>query len=70
MNMQSHHKVCIVHGYTANCDAQWFPWMKAQLETQGVSVVVPICQIPIIRIYQHGLNSWKIVYRIWTKTPY
>nr|WP_298794905.1 alpha/beta fold hydrolase [uncultured Acetobacter sp.] len=31
----------IVHGYTANPDAHWFPWLKKQLELSGATVRVP-----------------------------
>ncbi|GBQ07958.1 RBBP9/YdeN family alpha/beta hydrolase [Acetobacter cerevisiae] len=31
----------IVHGYLANPDAHWFPWLKKQLEQRGATVSVP-----------------------------
>lgn len=31
----------IVHGYMANPDAHWFPWLKKQLELSGATVSVP-----------------------------
>lgn len=33
--------VYIVHGFTASNLANWFPWLKAQLEKESVRVVVP-----------------------------
>lgn len=37
----SNKKVIIVHGYTASPEKNWFPWLKAKLEQQGVEVQVP-----------------------------
>ncbi|MFA6190273.1 MAG: alpha/beta fold hydrolase [Candidatus Staskawiczbacteria bacterium] len=34
-------KVIIVHGYTGYPTKNWFPWLKKELEKQGVEVIVP-----------------------------
>lgn len=34
-------KVIIVHGYTGYPDKNWFPWLRSELEKQGVEVIVP-----------------------------
>lgn len=33
-------RVFITHGYTANSQKHWFPWLKARLENQGFAVKV------------------------------
>lgn len=57
----SNKKVIIVHGYTASPEKNWFPWLKAQLELQGVSVQVPAMPDPLSpdpqRWQQHLLEA-------------
>lgn len=33
-------KVFIIHGYTASPEANWFPWLAARLEEQGIEALV------------------------------
>ena len=33
--------VYIVHGFTASCRSNWFPWLKERLEDENVKVVIP-----------------------------
>ncbi|ABR73663.1 serine hydrolase family protein [Actinobacillus succinogenes] len=33
-------RVFITHGYTANSQKHWFPWLKVRLENEGFSVTV------------------------------
>ncbi|WP_283126509.1 RBBP9/YdeN family alpha/beta hydrolase [Providencia stuartii] len=54
-------KVIIIHGYTASPEKNWFPWLKAQLEQQGVVVKVPAMPDPLSpdpqRWQQHLLDA-------------
>ncbi|NHN85867.1 serine hydrolase family protein [Acetobacter musti] len=43
--LSSRHYV-IVHGYTANPEANWFPWLREQLERAGARVSVPAMPSP------------------------
>lgn len=47
-------KVGIIHGYTSHHDAEWFPWMKKQLENEKISVTIP--EMPDSDYPE--LNSW------------
>jgi predicted alpha/beta hydrolase family esterase len=38
---QPTYKVYIIHGYGASPQHHWFPWLKQQLEQQGIVVQVP-----------------------------
>ncbi|MEA4971854.1 putative hydrolase YdeN [bioreactor metagenome] len=33
--------IYIVHGYTASSKANWFPWIKEQLEAKGIKTYIP-----------------------------
>ncbi|MEQ4670301.1 RBBP9/YdeN family alpha/beta hydrolase [Providencia manganoxydans] len=54
-------KVIIIHGYTASPEKNWFPWLKEQLEQQGVVVKVPAMPDPLSpdpqRWQQHLLDA-------------
>lgn len=39
-------KVYIIHGYGASPQHHWFPWLKQQLEQQGIRVDVPLLPEP------------------------
>lgn len=34
-------KVYLVHGFTANSQAQWFPWLKDEMNKRGVGCIIP-----------------------------
>lgn len=34
-------KVYIIHGYTASSRDNWFPWLKNQLESEGIETYIP-----------------------------
>jgi len=34
-------RVFIIHGWVGKPDRHWYPWLKAQLESQGIEVIVP-----------------------------
>jgi len=34
-------RVYIIHGYTASSRANWFPWLKNQLEFNGIETHIP-----------------------------
>lgn len=54
-------KVIIIHGYTASPEKNCFPWLKEQLEQQGVVVKVPAMPDPLSpdpqRWQQHLLDA-------------
>lgn len=55
--------VVIVHGYTGNPEINWFPWLKEQLESQGVRVLVPAMpepDEPQLDVWLETLNSLDI----------
>lgn len=33
--------IYIIHGFTASSQANWFPWIKKQLELKGSDVFIP-----------------------------
>ncbi len=35
-------RVYIIHGYTGHPDRNWFPWLKSELEKEGIDVIVPV----------------------------
>ena len=34
-------RVVIAHGYTAHPKKHWFPWLRRQLEAQGIELTIP-----------------------------
>jgi hypothetical protein len=34
-------RVIVVHGYGGHPDENWFPWLKSELEKQGIETMVP-----------------------------
>ncbi|MEJ5118921.1 alpha/beta fold hydrolase [Gluconobacter cerinus] len=44
----------IIHGYTANPRANWFPWLATELETTGAVVTVPAMPSP----FEPKLEEW------------
>ena len=34
-------KIYVIHVYTSSSDAEWFPWLKEQLESSNVKVCIP-----------------------------
>lgn len=44
----------IIHGVYANPEANWFPWLKKELEAQGYEVIVPKFPTPL----DQSLESW------------
>lgn len=48
----------IIHGVYANPDANWFPWLKAELEKKGFEVIVPKFPTPL----DQSLESWFRVF--------
>jgi predicted alpha/beta hydrolase family esterase len=48
-------RVIIVHGTGGNPDENWFPWLRSELETRGVEVVVPQFSGPD----DQGPESWS-----------
>lgn len=54
--------IFIIHGSYGNPEENWFPWLKAELETLGHTVFVP--QFPIPETFDdsyggHDLDAWK-----------
>ena len=47
----------IIHGVYANPDANWFPWLKKELESRGYEVIVPKFPTPL----DQSLESWTRV---------
>lgn len=58
-------RVIIVHGYNGNPGANWFPWLKNELEKLGVEVTVP--QMPNPDTPQ--LHEWLSTLRNVVGTP-
>lgn len=48
----------IIHGVYANPDANWFPWLKNELEKKGFEVIVPKFPTPL----DQSLESWLRVF--------
>ena len=44
----------IIHGVYADPDANWFPWLKQELEKSGFEVIVPKFPTPL----DQSLESW------------
>ena len=44
----------IIHGVYANPEANWFPWLKKELENLGYEVIVPKFPTPL----DQSLESW------------
>lgn len=44
----------IIHGYTANPRANWFPWLATELKTMGAVVTVPAMPSP----FEPKLEEW------------
>ena len=44
----------IIHGVYANPEANWFPWLKKELENKGYEVIVPKFPTPL----DQSLESW------------
>ena len=44
----------IIHGVYANPEANWFPWLKRELEKKGYEVIVPKFPTP----FDQSLESW------------
>ncbi|MBI2559125.1 serine hydrolase family protein [Candidatus Woesearchaeota archaeon] len=44
----------IIHGVYANPEANWFPWLKKELENKGFEVIVPKFPTPL----DQSLESW------------
>ena len=44
----------IIHGVYANPDANWFPWLKKELESRGYGVIVPKFSTPL----NQSLENW------------
>ena len=44
----------IIHGVYANPEANWFPWLKKELESRGYEVIVPKFPTPL----DQSLESW------------
>ena len=34
-------KVVIIHGANGSPEENWFPWLKKELETKGIEVIIP-----------------------------
>ncbi|MBN1385593.1 alpha/beta hydrolase [Candidatus Woesearchaeota archaeon] len=49
--------IFIFHGCNGSPDANWFPWLKRELEARGHSVIVP--QFPIM--HDQKLDNWLSV---------
>ncbi|MBT2585655.1 alpha/beta hydrolase [Arthrobacter sp. ISL-95] len=39
-------RVAIVHGYAAAPDAHWFPWLKSELQAEGIAATVVLLPAP------------------------
>src|SRR3989338_7890463 len=48
----------IIHGVYANPEANWFPWLKKQLESLGYEVIIPKFPTPL----DQSLESWFRVF--------
>ena len=48
----------IIHGVYANPSANWFPWLKKELEKRGYEVIVPKFPTPL----DQSLESWLRVF--------
>ena len=48
----------IIHGIYANPKANWFPWLKRELESRGHEVIVPKFPTPL----DQSLESWHRVF--------
>ncbi|MBI2658514.1 serine hydrolase family protein [Candidatus Woesearchaeota archaeon] len=44
----------IIHGVYANPDANWFPWLKKEIEGKGYNVIIPHFPTPL----DQSLESW------------
>lgn len=40
-SIMSQPRLFIVHGFTANPDKHWFPWLKGRAEALGMEVIIP-----------------------------
>lgn len=48
----------IIHGVYASPEANWFPWLKKELESRGYEVIVPKFPTPL----DQSLESWLRVF--------
>ena len=48
----------IIHGVYANPEANWFPWLKKELESRNYEVVIPKFPTPL----DQSLESWTRVF--------
>lgn len=48
----------IIHGVYADPEANWFPWLKTELEKRGFGVIVPKFPTPL----DQSLESWNRVF--------
>lgn len=56
-------RVIIFHGWGANSDSNWFPWLKAELEKKDIDVVVPdmpSSENPKLRGWMNAAEKLKI----------
>lgn len=53
--------VYIIHGYGAGPQSHWFPWLKQQLEAQGMSVQLPALPDPEHPVKEQWDDSLKQV---------
>ncbi|WP_291365201.1 RBBP9/YdeN family alpha/beta hydrolase [Acetobacter sp. UBA5411] len=54
MTQEPAEQYVIIHGYTANPQANWFPWLATELEKAGATVTVPAMPSP----FEPRLDEW------------
>ena len=42
----SQRRVVVIHGYTANPEANWFRWLQRELAADGIAVEIPALPDP------------------------